>query len=80
MPTLPNKSIVDDNLFVDIRLSWGRMDSMNRYVIQCEKLKLSPLQAISALEQLEAIVSKEDRGLVLDAMNYFSARTGDITV
>jgi len=60
---------------VDIPILRGivaNMNSDNRYVKQCEKLGLSPIQALSALEQLEAVAHPSDRREIVEAINYYS--------
>ena len=45
---------------------------MNKYVSQALALGLTPIQALSALEQLEATAQGEDRELIVEAISILS--------
>lgn len=72
MPIRPNKSIVNDSFSVDKGISEVILADMNKYVLQALALGLTPIQALSALEQLEATAKGADRELIVEAISYFT--------
>jgi len=76
VPNPRTKVIVNDIIYMDKPPTCDMIVGVmkNRYVIQCERMGLTPIQALSALEQLEALVDPADRPEVVEAINHFSLR------